>query len=45
MEEQPEYCLLLAWNLVDEIVSQQEQYRSRGGRFVIPLPEPVLLDR
>ena len=40
-----EYCLLLAWNLVDEIVSQQEQYRLRGGRFVVPLPEPVMLDR
>ena len=44
-QEQPEYCLLLAWNLVDEIVSQQQRYRSRGGRFVVPLPEPVVLGR
>jgi hypothetical protein len=44
-QEQPAYCLLLAWNLVDEILSQQERYRSRGGRFVVPLPEPVVLNR
>jgi len=42
-ETKPDYVLILPWNLKEEITQQMAHIRSWGGRFVVPIPETMVL--
>ena len=44
LEEMPDFTLLLPWNIADEIVEQQAAYLRKGGRFIVPVPSPRVIN-
>jgi hypothetical protein len=43
-QDRPDYVLILAWNFAGPIMKTHSQYKRSGGRFILPVPKPVIVD-
>ncbi len=39
----PDYGIIFAWNFAPEIIKNNEKFIKRGGRFIIPIPQPTIV--
>lgn len=42
-EPEPDTYLLLAWNYLGPVLRREREFTASGGRWVVPIPAPVLL--
>lgn len=42
-ESHVDFLLILAWNFADEIVKKQHEFKKRGGKFILPIPNVHIL--
>jgi hypothetical protein len=43
--KKPDIVVILAWIYAEPIVKRNQAYLEAGGRFLVPLPEPKVIDR
>jgi len=44
LEETPDYALIMAWNYADTIIENLDDYQELGGKFIVPMPEPEIVE-
>ena len=42
-ETRPDYVVILAWNISEEVMQQEHAFLDSGGRFIIPIPRPQVI--
>ena len=45
LAERPDYYLILPWNFLDEFLNKEKNYLINGGKFIVPIPEPRIIDK
>jgi len=41
----PDYLLILAWNFAEPIMAMHKRFSDDGGRFIVPMPVPRIVDQ
>lgn len=44
LKKQPDYALLLPWNFAESIIENLSKYLENGGKFILPIPEPHIIE-
>jgi|SRR3989344_1225128 len=42
LEDTVDYGIIFAWNFAEEIIKNNKEFIRRGGKFIIPIPEPII---
>jgi len=40
--DKPDYGIIFAWNFADEIIKNNKDFSDNGGKFIVPIPKPVI---
>jgi SAM-dependent methyltransferase len=43
VERRTDFALILAWRYVQPIINKNQEFRDRGGRFIVPLPSLAII--
>tara|TARA_B100001123_G_scaffold403650_1_gene492327 strand:+ start:322 stop:1596 length:1275 start_codon:yes stop_codon:yes gene_type:complete len=42
--DNPDYAILFAYNYFDEVMKKESSFIKKGGKFIVPLPEPKIIE-
>tara|TARA_B100000700_G_scaffold316421_1_gene405945 strand:+ start:31 stop:1305 length:1275 start_codon:yes stop_codon:yes gene_type:complete len=43
--DNPDYAILFAYNYFDEVIKKESDFIKKGGKFIVPLPEPKIIEK
>jgi hypothetical protein len=43
-DTKPDYIFILPWNLKDEIINQLQYVSEWGAQFIVPIPQPMIIN-
>jgi hypothetical protein len=41
----PDYYFIPIWHFATDIISRKEEYLNSGGKFIVPMPEPMIIEK